>query len=622
MVSTPTAHREFEEQEEEETFSIHESDSEEFDDQRTVSKTSKTTHKKSDKAQGTPLPPGHGSTHKFGDRPSALKKAQTVPRSSDSGRDTGTQPSRDRESAGEKQRHRDRGVEKARRRDSGTDEDRRREVSTPKKKKATSEPKKDTGRVSVPKQPVTDPGPGSCTEEQSLSSQMRKHRFEEELQSTEVDHTQKRIFIQQGTGKISTLPPIRRKRRLEFQTDQAPQTKMVKKVTPPPSPPPVINVSPTQTPSHSPAHTTMSQGDQDQDAWDLYDAPVSDNSPEAYPTKPSPPEDSTAYSQVVARAAQFHNVNLHSEQVEDDFLFNTLSSTHSSYQSLPMLPGMLRHAKEIFKEPVKSRAITPRVEKKYKAPPTDPVFITTQLPPDSVVVGAARKRANSHTSGDAPPPDKESRKFDAAGKRVAVQAANQWRIANSQALLARYDRAHWDEMQHLIEHLPKELQKRAKQVVEEGQNISNNQIRSSMDAADTAARTINTSVTIRRHAWLRTSGFKPEIQQAVLNMPFNEKQLFGPEVDTAIEKLKKDTDTAKAMGALYSPQSRGTYSTFRKTPFRGGFRGQATQASTSQATPSSYQGQYRGGFQGQYRGGQFPRNRGKFQSPKTPTTKQ
>ncbi|KAJ1112600.1 hypothetical protein NDU88_000862 [Pleurodeles waltl] len=182
--------------------------------------------------------------------------------------------------------------------------------------------------------------------------------------------------------------------------------------------------------------------------------------------------------------------------------------------------------------------------------------------------GAARKRANSQSSGDAPPPDKESRKFDAAGKRVAAQAANQWRIANSQALLARYDRAHWDEMQHIIQHLPKEHQKRAQQDVEEGQAISNNQIRSALDSADTAAQTVNTAVTIRRHAWLRSSGFKPEIQQAVLNMPFNQEQLFGPEVDTAIEKLKKDTDTAKAMGALYSPQVRGT---FRKPQFRGGF---------------------------------------------------
>ncbi|KAJ1147746.1 hypothetical protein NDU88_000605 [Pleurodeles waltl] len=280
---------------------------------------------------------------------------------------------------------------------------------------------------------------------------------------------------------------------------------------------------------------------------------------------------------------------------------------------------MLKHSKQIFQDPLKSRAISPRVEKRYKPPPTDPVYITTQLTPDSVVVGAARKRANSHTSGDAPPPDKESLKFDAAGKRVAAQAANQWRIANSQVLLARYDRAHWDEMQHLIEHLPKEFQKRAHQVVEEGQSISNNQIRSSMDAADTAARTVNTAITIRRHAWDRTSGFKPQIQQAMLNMPINEQQLFGPEVDTAIEKLKKDTDTAKAMGALFSPQSRGT---FRKTPFRGGFRGQPTETTTSQTRPT-YQSQYqRGSFRGQYRGGQFQRSRGKFQSPKSPQNKQ
>ncbi|KAJ1079866.1 hypothetical protein NDU88_000098 [Pleurodeles waltl] len=270
-------------------------------------------------------------------------------------------------------------------------------------------------------------------------------------------------------------------------------------------------------------------------------------------------------------------------QLKTTFYFNTLSSTHSQYQSLPMIPGMLKHSKQVFEEPVKGRAITPRVEKKYKLPPTDPVYITQQLTPDSVIVGAARKRVNSHTSGDAPPPDKESRKFDAAGKRVAAQAANQWRIANSQALLARYDRAHWDEMQHFIEHLPKEFQKRAQQVVEEGPRISNNQIRSAMDAADTAARTVNTAVTIRRPALLRTSGFKPEIQQAVLNMPFNGQQLFGPEVDTAIEKLKKDTDTAKAMDAPYSPQNRGTFS---KKQFRGGFQGQSTEPTTSQTRPT------------------------------------
>lgn len=58
------------------------------------------------------------------------------------------------------------------------------------------------------------------------------------------------------------------------------------------------------------------------------------------------------------------------------------------------------------------------------------------------MVSNARKRANSQASGDAPSPDKELKLIDASGKRVAVQAANQWRIANTQGLLARYDRAH------------------------------------------------------------------------------------------------------------------------------------------------------------------------------------
>ncbi|KAJ1144762.1 hypothetical protein NDU88_011059 [Pleurodeles waltl] len=401
MASTPTGQELFEE--EEKAFSIHESDSEELEAEempKTVSKTSKhKTHEKSTKAQGTPPPTGHGLTQKIGDRTKAPKKGTLVSKSSDSGRDTATQQSRTRDIGSEKFRHRD----------SGTEQIRHRETTTPKITKVSSEPKKTSEKVSVPRHPASEPKTDSYTEEQGLSSQMQKHRFGEELQAVEPDYTQRRLHIHQDTGKITTLPPIKIKRKLAFQKkDKEPQAKVAKKTTPPPSPPPSVHTSPVATPPlmHSPTHTAMSQDDPD--AWDLYDAPVSDNSPDPYPARPSPPEDSTSYTQVIARAASFHNVTLHSEPIEDDFLFNTLSSTHSQYQRLPMLPGMLKHSKQIFQDPVKGRAITPRVEKKYKPPPTDPVYITTQLTPDSVVVGAARKRANSHTSGDAPPPDRES----------------------------------------------------------------------------------------------------------------------------------------------------------------------------------------------------------------------
>ena len=80
--------------------------------------------------------------------------------------------------------------------------------------------------------------------------------------------------------------------------------------------------------------------------------------------------------------------------------------------------------------------------------------------------------------------------------------------------------------------------------------MSNATITCAADAADTAARSINTAVTIRRHAWLKNSGFKPEVQQQLLNLPFDGEHLFGPKVDKTMEKLKKDLETNKAMGTL------------------------------------------------------------------------
>ncbi|KAJ1173786.1 hypothetical protein NDU88_005612 [Pleurodeles waltl] len=269
--------------EEEEAFSIRESDSEELDAEethQTVSKTSKIkTPEKSTKAQGTPPPTGHGLTRKLGDPSKASKKGMLVSKSSDSGRDTATQQPRSRDSGSEKLRHRDSGTEEFRHRD-----------TTPKTKKVSSEPKKTSEKVSVPKQSASEPKTSSYTEEQGLTSQL--HRFGEELQAVEPDYTQRRLHIHEDTGKITTLPPIRIKRKLAFQQkDKQPQAKVARKTTPPPSPPPSIHASPATTPPlmHSPAHTTMSQDDPD--AWDLYDAPVSDNSPDSYPTKPSPPED-------------------------------------------------------------------------------------------------------------------------------------------------------------------------------------------------------------------------------------------------------------------------------------------------------------------------------------------
>ncbi|XP_078540274.1 uncharacterized protein LOC144825362 [Lissotriton helveticus] len=307
---------------------------------------------------------------------------------------------------------------------------------------------------------------------------------------------------------------------------------------------------------------------EDTGPWEDYDAVSdTDNDPDLYPSKPSPPDDNSGFAQLINRAAKYHKVDLHAEPQIEDFLLETLPAAQKSSGTLPMLKGLLAHTSGIFKDPVRARVLYPRIDKKYKAAPKDPVFIKGQIPLDSLVVSNARKRANSLTAGKAPPPDKESKLIDASGKSVASQAANSWRIANTQALLARYDRAHYDELEKLITHLPKEHQKRAYQLIQEGKIITNTSIKCALDAAETAARSINTSIMLRRHAWLRVSGFKQEVQTALLIQPFDGKTLFGSGTDEALEKMKKDTETAKSMGALQQPAQRGS---FRRSTYRGG----------------------------------------------------
>ncbi|XP_078496692.1 uncharacterized protein LOC144752701 [Lissotriton helveticus] len=313
------------------------------------------------------------------------------------------------------------------------------------------------------------------------------------------------------------------------------------------------------------------------DPWEDYNAPDLPQD-EAHPSRPSPPDDTIGFTQLIHRAATFHGVDLHTDPIEEDFLTDTLLTSHKTTTTLPILNGVLRHAPEIFKDPVRARVINPRLEKKYKAAPSDPAYIKGQLPLDSLVVSNARKRANSHTTGDAPPPDKESKLLDASGKCTLSQAANIWRIANTQALLARYDRAHCDELESLMQHLPEQYKARAADLIQEGKVITNTAIRCALDTADTASRAVNTGVLLRRHAWIRISGFKPEVQASILNQPFDQQHLFGPNVDSALEKMKKDTDTTKSMGALQTQAHRPS---FRRSSYRGASKGFQTENTSS-----------------------------------------
>ncbi|XP_078540004.1 uncharacterized protein LOC144824913 [Lissotriton helveticus] len=477
------------------------------------------------------------------------------------------------------------------------------------------EPKKPSDPKRTPASPVKDKRTKEAVPAPKRPFMPTGHTPEKDLLAPDLK--QKTLVKDTKTGRLTLS-----KKRLPEAPAPAPAPKRKKDMAtspmhvphPAPAPTPPPHTSPL---SPVPSSTHGDNGDDESDTgadpqepvdppdspdpWVDYKTPDIPDVPQddIYPSRPSPPEDTMGFNQLLIRAAQYHGVDMDSDTVEEDFLLDTFDNAQQSSTILPMLKGVVKHAPEVFKDPVRTRVINPRVEKKYKAAPSDPAYIKGPVPLDSLVVSNTRKRANSQTSGEAPPPDKESKLLDASGKRTALQAANMWRIANTQALLARYDRVHYDELEDIMQHLPDQFKDRDSELIQEGKIITNTSIRCALDAADTASRANNTSVLLRRHAWLRISGSKPEVQSAILNRPFDEQHLFGPEVDVSLEKMKKDTDTAKSMGAL---QSQAPRRSFRRSTYRGASRGYSSDTpSTGYKSPtqSTYgKGYQRGGYCG------------------------
>ncbi|KAJ1184897.1 hypothetical protein NDU88_001694 [Pleurodeles waltl] len=66
-------------------------------------------------------------------------------------------------------------------------------------------------------------------------------------------------------------------------------------------------------------------------------------------------------------------------------------------------------------------------------------------------------------------------------------------------------------------------------------------IQSGLDTSDSVARAMGTSIATRQHAWLRSSGFSPDVQATLLDLPFDGDKLFGAKADSALERFKESS---------------------------------------------------------------------------------
>ncbi|KAJ1208811.1 hypothetical protein NDU88_004194 [Pleurodeles waltl] len=81
------------------------------------------------------------------------------------------------------------------------------------------------------------------------------------------------------------------------------------------------------------------------------------------------------------------------------------------------------------------------------------------------------------------------------------------RSVNTACLLGHYSHPLWDTVAQVLPQIPEEARAIVSQAVKDGGDAAKFTIRCGLDATASLGRSVATTVALRRHAWLRTSGF-------------------------------------------------------------------------------------------------------------------
>lgn len=171
-------------------------------------------------------------------------------------------------------------------------------------------------------------------------------------------------------------------------------------------------------------------------------------------------------------------------------------------------------------------------------------FLSSLPTPNSMVVLAVNERERLRLTN---PYDKDWKKLDLLGRKAYSSAALQFRIANYEAFMSRYNHTNYSKLNKFIQCIPEDKREQFQAIVTEGQLLARTAFQASLDAADTAARSIATAVVMRRALWLRLSGLPKYIQATVEDFPFEGSNLFAEKTDDYFHSIRAARETLRAL---------------------------------------------------------------------------
>lgn len=123
----------------------------------------------------------------------------------------------------------------------------------------------------------------------------------------------------------------------------------------------------------------------------------------------------------------------------------------------------------------------------------------------------------------------------------------QLRFSNQRVFLSCYDFALWEEIIHFKDRLP-EYSRQEFTLMLESKVVARIALQYSLDAADSAAHSMASAISVRWCLWLQSSGLLPEVHQTIQVLPFEGPSLFSEKTDDRLHSSQDSRATMKSLG--------------------------------------------------------------------------
>ncbi|XP_069059791.1 uncharacterized protein [Pleurodeles waltl] len=270
------------------------------------------------------------------------------------------------------------------------------------------------------------------------------------------------------------------------------------------------------------------------------DETVSSNDSVAKPATPVKSEkvkERDPFQQLLFRAAQ--ELNIENTVVEQDKPRSGSDAPGQERLVIPLDSDIAEQCHTVWQKPASVMTVDWGMQRKYRGRGDGNILTIAHPPADSVVVFAA-SGGRTTKAENFPIPGKEAKSLDAIGKRIYQAGGLGLKEANAAAIINRYHQYLWSQLSEIVEAVPEEEKAKVLEVQKEGLAVVSSSTQAAHDQADVSARTMATGILKRRRVWFGISGIPPQVENKVLDLPFDGSNLFHSSTEDVIERSKKE----------------------------------------------------------------------------------